>query len=311
MRIVWFSERIPPCLTPDVRVSSDHLPHCLDHCRQDFTSLPVNDHARDSVERGGLKVDDAEAGMFCCKGGNICRRVDHEGGADYDHHVAVHRLGHCPLDSPLRQHLAKEDHVGLEYSPATAERWDLPGLCLQIGIAGWNPLPAFLAAGPPGVSMELHNVGAPCILVEVVDVLGDHRLYPPLLLEPGNGQMGGIRLRLEYIQGRGMPAFEPVLPVGRRIGAERMEIEVESLEQAQEAARASADIILLDNMTPARAKECYVAVKAIDQRIRVEVSGGITPKNARTYARYADVISIGALTHSAAAMHFSMHIQDQ
>ena len=91
----------------------------------------------------------------------------------------------------------------------------------------------------------------------------------------------------------------------------KVEVEVETLEQAQEAARASADIILLDNMTPAQAKECYVAVKAIDQRIRVEVSGGITPKNARTYARYADVISLGALTHSAAAMHFSMHIRDQ
>lgn len=91
----------------------------------------------------------------------------------------------------------------------------------------------------------------------------------------------------------------------------KVEVEVETLEQAQEAARASADIILLDNMTPAQAKECYVAVKAIDQRIRVEVSGGITPKNARTYARYADVISLGALTHSAAATHFSMHIRDQ
>lgn len=88
----------------------------------------------------------------------------------------------------------------------------------------------------------------------------------------------------------------------------KVEVEVESLEQAQEAARASADIIMLDNMSPTAAKECYLAVKAIDQRIKVEVSGGITLKNAKDYAHYADVISLGALTHSAVAVHFSLHI---
>ncbi|MCG7845209.1 MAG: carboxylating nicotinate-nucleotide diphosphorylase [Methanomassiliicoccales archaeon] len=88
----------------------------------------------------------------------------------------------------------------------------------------------------------------------------------------------------------------------------KVEIEVESLEQAQEAARASADIIMLDNMTPAQARECYLAVKAIDQKIKVEVSGGITLKSAKNYAHYADVISLGALTHSAVAVHFSLHI---
>lgn len=90
----------------------------------------------------------------------------------------------------------------------------------------------------------------------------------------------------------------------------KVEIEVEDLEQAKEAARASADIIMLDNMTPAQAKECYIAIKGIDQRIIVEVSGGIGPRNAKAYARYADVISMGALTHSAPAMHLSMHILD-
>lgn len=88
----------------------------------------------------------------------------------------------------------------------------------------------------------------------------------------------------------------------------KVEVEVETLEQAQEAARASADIIMLDNMAPAQAKECYVAIKAIEPRITVEVSGGISPKNAKGYAMYADVISMGALTHSAPASSFSLHI---
>ncbi len=88
----------------------------------------------------------------------------------------------------------------------------------------------------------------------------------------------------------------------------KVEIEVESLEQAQEAARASADIIMLDNMTSSQAKECYIAIKAIESRIKVEVSGGITPQNAKDYAHYADIISLGALTHSAVSVHFSLHI---
>jgi len=91
----------------------------------------------------------------------------------------------------------------------------------------------------------------------------------------------------------------------------KVEIEVESLDAAQDAARAGADIILLDNMSTAKAKECYLAIKAIDERIKVEVSGGITLKNAKSYARYADIISMGALTHSAPALHLSMHITDQ
>ncbi|MBN1109713.1 MAG: carboxylating nicotinate-nucleotide diphosphorylase [Methanomassiliicoccales archaeon] len=90
--------------------------------------------------------------------------------------------------------------------------------------------------------------------------------------------------------------------------AKKVEVEVESLEQAQEAARAGADVILLDNMTPPQARECYLAIKAVDQRVLVEVSGGITPDSALDYAHYADIISMGALTHSVPAVHLSMHI---
>jgi len=104
--------------------------------------------------------------------------------------------------------------------------------------------------------------------------------------------------------------FQAVRKAQAHSFGKKVEIEVETLKQAQEAARASADIIMLDNMPPFRAKECYLAIKAIDQKITVEVSGGITLKNAQDYAHYADVISIGALTHSAPAVHFSLHIAD-
>jgi nicotinate-nucleotide pyrophosphorylase (carboxylating) len=76
-------------------------------------------------------------------------------------------------------------------------------------------------------------------------------------------------------------------------------VEVESLSEVHDALQGKADIILLDNMTPAKVKQ---AVKLIAGRALVEVSGGITLKNVRAMAAAGpDRISIGALTHSAPA----------
>jgi nicotinate-nucleotide pyrophosphorylase (carboxylating) len=76
-------------------------------------------------------------------------------------------------------------------------------------------------------------------------------------------------------------------------------VEVESLSQLRQALAEKADIILLDNMTPAKVRR---AVQLVGHRALVEVSGGITLKNVRAMAAAgADRISIGALTHSAPA----------
>lgn len=84
-------------------------------------------------------------------------------------------------------------------------------------------------------------------------------------------------------------------------------VEVESLSEVQEALHGKADIILLDNMTPATVKQ---AVKLIDGRALVEVSGGITLKNVRAMAAAGpDRISIGALTHSAPAATISLILE--
>jgi nicotinate-nucleotide pyrophosphorylase (carboxylating) len=84
-------------------------------------------------------------------------------------------------------------------------------------------------------------------------------------------------------------------------------VEVESLSEVRAAIRGKADIILLDNMTPATVKR---AVTLIDSRALVEVSGGITLKNVRAMAAAGpDRISIGALTHSAPAATISLILE--
>jgi len=87
----------------------------------------------------------------------------------------------------------------------------------------------------------------------------------------------------------------------------RIEVEVTSFEEAQEAVEARADVILLDNMTPPEMARC---VTMIAGRALTEASGGITPQNARAIAESGvDIISSGALTHSARALDISLNIE--
>ncbi len=84
----------------------------------------------------------------------------------------------------------------------------------------------------------------------------------------------------------------------------RVEVEVETVEQAGIAAAVGADLIMLDNMPP---EELRAAVALIAGRARSEASGGITLATIRAVAASGvDFISVGALTHSAAALDIGL-----
>ncbi|MBW7895970.1 MAG: carboxylating nicotinate-nucleotide diphosphorylase [Opitutaceae bacterium] len=86
----------------------------------------------------------------------------------------------------------------------------------------------------------------------------------------------------------------------------KIEVEAKTLTEVKEAVRAGAGVILLDNMTPAQVQ---AAVAAIGGAATVEVSGGVRYETLRDYALPGvDVISIGALTHSATAVDLSLTI---
>jgi len=83
-------------------------------------------------------------------------------------------------------------------------------------------------------------------------------------------------------------------------------VETETLAQVQAAIRGKADIILLDNMPPHILRK---AIQLIDGKALTEISGGITLKNVQRMAKVgADFISIGALTHSARSVDFSLSL---
>lgn len=86
-----------------------------------------------------------------------------------------------------------------------------------------------------------------------------------------------------------------------------IEVEVEGFGQLRQALEAGADTILLDNMAPAAMAE---AVRIVGGRARLEASGGITLDTVRAVAETGvDLISVGALTHSAPALDLALEIE--
>ena len=86
----------------------------------------------------------------------------------------------------------------------------------------------------------------------------------------------------------------------------KVEVEVGSVEEAEEAMKAGADIVMLDNMSVESMRR---AVDLLKGRALLEASGGINLDNVRRVAEVGvDFISVGALTHSAAALDVSLEL---
>ena len=87
----------------------------------------------------------------------------------------------------------------------------------------------------------------------------------------------------------------------------KIEVEVDTIEQLQELVRLDADAVLLDNMSTDQLRE---AVALVDGRMVTEASGGISPENVSEIAATGvDVISLGWLTHSVAALDVGLDIE--
>jgi len=106
--------------------------------------------------------------------------------------------------------------------------------------------------------------------------------------------------------------LEEALRAARAYSAYRkIEIEVESAEDAVKAARGGADIVMLDNMTPSQVRETLALLtkNGLRDRVTIEISGGIDETTLGEYAACGvDVISMGALTHTVRNFSLSLEI---
>jgi nicotinate-nucleotide pyrophosphorylase (carboxylating) len=91
----------------------------------------------------------------------------------------------------------------------------------------------------------------------------------------------------------------------------KVEVEIKNMDQLKEALDAGADVIMLDNMSVLEMKTAVMTVRAFNNKILLEASGNVNLQNVRDIAETGvDIISIGALTHSARAVDISMKITD-
>lgn len=110
------------------------------------------------------------------------------------------------------------------------------------------------------------------------------------------------------LRARGVTLGEAIGKARQHVAGDiKIEIEVESIEEAREALNAGADIIMLDNMSQESIRR---VVELIRGKALIEASGGITLDNVRSVAEAGvDLISVGALTHSPRALDISLDLE--
>ncbi|WP_418791365.1 carboxylating nicotinate-nucleotide diphosphorylase [Phosphitispora sp. TUW77] len=122
------------------------------------------------------------------------------------------------------------------------------------------------------------------------------------------GLYDGILIKDNHIKVAGGIANAVAMARAKAPHTLKVEVEVETREGVLEALEAGADIIMLDNMDFEAVSE---AVRLINRRAQVEVSGGVTEDTVEGYARAgADIISIGALTNSVKALDISLDVKE-
>ena len=119
----------------------------------------------------------------------------------------------------------------------------------------------------------------------------------------------GILIKNNHISlGGGLPAALEHALAGRKAG-QVVQVEVRSQTELEQAIAGGAESILLDNMSPGDVKKAVRQIRAKLPKIPIEASGSMNLKTVRKYALAGvDFVSVGALTHSAAAVDLSMRI---
>jgi nicotinate-nucleotide pyrophosphorylase (carboxylating) len=110
----------------------------------------------------------------------------------------------------------------------------------------------------------------------------------------------------------GLSIEEAVERARRRWPGRTVQIECDTADQVKTALVAGADLVLLDNMSPEQVAACVAMVHEASRPCLVEVSGGVTLDTVAAYADVgADLIAVGAITHSAPALDIGLDLVDR
>lgn len=159
--------------------------------------------------------------------------------------------------------------------------------------------------------------GLPTVILDTRKTTPGLRIVEKYAVRVGGGQNHRLHLgdmilikdnHLSALRATGMSLKDIVAQAKKKapLGI-KVEVEVSTVPEALEAVAGGADIIMLDNMSPAEIRQ---VVSQIPDQIKTEASGGITRDNVSAVAQTGvDYISIGALTHSAPALDISLELE--
>jgi len=124
-----------------------------------------------------------------------------------------------------------------------------------------------------------------------------HGLFDGVLIKDNHiAAVGGIRKAVRLVRSKTQHLL-------------KIEVEVKNIREVQEALSAGADVIMLDNMNVDMVKKAVSIIHRKNVKVLIEASGNVTLENVRSIAKTGvDMISAGALTHSAPAADISMNI---
>jgi nicotinate-nucleotide pyrophosphorylase (carboxylating) len=159
----------------------------------------------------------------------------------------------------------------------------------------------------------VREVGAPTRVLDTRKTTPGHRALEKYAVRCGGGsnhRMGlydAVLIKDNHVVAAGGIAAAVSAALAHAPEGIDVEVECDSVEQAEEAMVAGATALLLDNFTPERVR---VAVERIGGRARIEVSGGVTLETIAAYARAgADDVSVGRLTHSAPSVDVALDFE--
>jgi nicotinate-nucleotide pyrophosphorylase (carboxylating) len=215
---------------------------------------------------------------------------------------------------------AVDPSIVVDWKRCDGEQLDPGGVIARV----CGPLASVLTAERTALNLLGHLSGVATLTRRFVDAAGtrarirDTRKTTPGLraLEKAAVRAGGgtnhrgslsdgILVKDNHLAGLTIP--EAVARAHERWPAVPCQVECDDLDQVRSALDAGADLVLLDNMDPAQVAE---AAAIVGGRIPVEVSGRVTLETVDAYAAAgADLISVGALTHSAPVLDIGLDLE--
>ncbi|NEN85419.1 carboxylating nicotinate-nucleotide diphosphorylase [Paenibacillus elgii] len=160
--------------------------------------------------------------------------------------------------------------------------------------------------------------GLPVRLVDTRKTTPGHRMLEKYAVRIGGGHnhrfglYDAVMIKDNHIKGAG-GIREAIVAARTQIPhTMKIEVEVETFEQLEEALAAGPDIVMLDNMSPEQMSQAVQRMKSQAPHIMVEASGNVTLDTVRGIAESGvDVISVGRLTYSVQSLDISLDLNEQ